>query len=222
MADSGRALARSPLQGCAAGLYDELDPSQQRRPDRHRLGRPHRPAAARRAGSAPGSAAALRAAADRRQAWCALGAAGAGGRGAIPDLDRRRHAPPRQLPGPARGQAGHRHRPGAAGPPQGRKGGAWRAARAARGADQQRRAAGAGSPGADQGDIACYYAAMADLVLPYVAGRPLSVIRCPERLDQGCFYQRHLAAGMPPSVRSVRLPGVTARSRTWRSTTPRA
>ena len=77
-------------------------------------------------------------------------------------------------------------------------------------------------PRLTKGDVARYYAAMADLVLPYVAGRPLSVIRCPERLGEGCFYQRHLAAGMPPSVRRSRLPGGTARSPTWRSTTPGA
>jgi bifunctional non-homologous end joining protein LigD len=58
-------------------------------------------------------------------------------------------------------------------------------------------------PRLTKGDIARHYAAMADLILPQVAGRPLSVIRCPKRLDQGCFYQCHLAAGMPPSVRSV-------------------
>ena len=29
------------------------------------------------------------------------------------------------------------------------------------------------------------------------------MIRCPERLDEGCFYQRHRAAGMPPAIRTV-------------------
>ena len=62
-------------------------------------------------------------------------------------------------------------------------------------------------PPLTKGDVARYYAAMADLVLPYVAGRPLSVVRCPERLGEGCFYQRHLAAGMPPAVRTVLAAG---------------
>ncbi|MFL5333129.1 MAG: DNA ligase D, partial [Geminicoccaceae bacterium] len=58
-------------------------------------------------------------------------------------------------------------------------------------------------PRLTKGDVARCYAALADWILPYVAGRPLSVIRCPEQLGEGCFYQRHLAAGMPPSVRQV-------------------
>ena len=58
-------------------------------------------------------------------------------------------------------------------------------------------------PRLTKGDVARYYAAMAELILPQVAGRPLSVIRCPERLDQGCFYQRHRAAGMPAAIRTV-------------------
>jgi bifunctional non-homologous end joining protein LigD len=48
---------------------------------------------------------------------------------------------------------------------------------------------------------------MAEWLLPHVAGCPLSVIRCPERLGEGCFYQRHLATGMPPSVRTVQAAG---------------
>jgi bifunctional non-homologous end joining protein LigD len=63
-------------------------------------------------------------------------------------------------------------------------------------------------PWLTKGDVARYYAALAELVvLPHVAGRPLSVIRCPERLDQGCIYQRHRAAGMPASIRTMQAAG---------------
>jgi bifunctional non-homologous end joining protein LigD len=62
-------------------------------------------------------------------------------------------------------------------------------------------------PSLTKGDVARYYDAMADWILPQVAGRPLSVIRCPERLGEGCFYQRHPATGMPPSVRTVQAAG---------------
>ena len=78
-------------------------------------------------------------------------------------------------------------------------------------------------PRLTKGDVARYYAAMAELILPQVAGRPLSVIRCPERLDQGCFYQRHRAAGMPAAIRTV--PGGRPRRQgavSSPSTTPRA
>ena len=58
-----------------------------------------------------------------------------------------------------------------------------------------------------KGDVARYYAAVGQLILPEIAGRPLSAIRCPERLDEGCFYQRHRARGMPESVREVKVKG---------------
>ena len=55
-----------------------------------------------------------------------------------------------------------------------------------------------------KGDVARYYAALA---VPYLAGWPLNVVRCLERLDRGCLYQRHRAAGMPASVRAVQAAG---------------
>lgn len=62
-------------------------------------------------------------------------------------------------------------------------------------------------PRLTKGDLVRYYAAVAGLLLPAIAGRPVSLIRCPDRLGHGCFYQRHRAAGMPPEVRSVRVDG---------------
>jgi hypothetical protein len=62
-------------------------------------------------------------------------------------------------------------------------------------------------PRLTKGDVGRYYAAPADLALPHVAGWPLIVVRCPERLEQGCFYQRHRAAGMPASVRAAQAAG---------------
>lgn len=44
-------------------------------------------------------------------------------------------------------------------------------------------------PRPTKGDVARYYDSMADWILPQAASRPLSVIRCPERLGEGCFYQ---------------------------------
>ena len=42
-------------------------------------------------------------------------------------------------------------------------------------------------------DLANFYAAMADRILPHVADRPLSVVRCPGGADAKCFYQKHPA-----------------------------
>ncbi len=40
-----------------------------------------------------------------------------------------------------------------------------------------------------------YYLAMADWLLPEIAGRPLSVVRCPSGIGNACFFQKHLTAG---------------------------
>lgn len=43
--------------------------------------------------------------------------------------------------------------------------------------------------------LADYYAEIAEHILPHVAGRPLSLVRCPEGVGS-CFYQKHGWAGM--------------------------
>jgi bifunctional non-homologous end joining protein LigD len=41
-----------------------------------------------------------------------------------------------------------------------------------------------------------YYQAMLPWLLPELAGRPLSVVRCPQGADRPCFFQKHHTAGM--------------------------
>jgi len=53
--------------------------------------------------------------------------------------------------------------------------------------------------------VADYYRAVADQLLPELAGRPLSVVRCPEGAGGTCFFQKHHAATLGASVASVRL-----------------
>ncbi|WP_457097907.1 DNA ligase D [Lysobacter sp. P5_B9] len=53
-------------------------------------------------------------------------------------------------------------------------------------------------------DVANYYLAVMDHLLPEIAGRPLSVIRCPDGTGKPCFFQKHHTAGMK-IVSSVRL-----------------
>ena len=40
--------------------------------------------------------------------------------------------------------------------------------------------------------LAEHYERVADLILPHIAGRPLSLYRCPRGYEQECFFQKHL------------------------------
>ncbi len=60
-----------------------------------------------------------------------------------------------------------------------------------------------GRSGATKLDIAVYYAAIGDFMLPHLFGRPVSLVRCPSGKAEDCFFQRHAFTGMPPSVRTV-------------------
>src|SRR5690606_23212433 len=44
--------------------------------------------------------------------------------------------------------------------------------------------------------LADYYAAAMDWLLPEIAGRPLSLVRCPGGLRAQCFFQKHATPGM--------------------------
>jgi bifunctional non-homologous end joining protein LigD len=52
-------------------------------------------------------------------------------------------------------------------------------------------------------ELASYYEAIAPLMLPHVAGRPLVLVRCPEGQRRQCFYQKHWRAGLPDTLRTV-------------------
>lgn len=50
-----------------------------------------------------------------------------------------------------------------------------------------------------------YYEAAAGRMVPHVAGRPLTMVRCPEGIEQPCFYAQRAFEGMPPAIRPVRV-----------------
>jgi bifunctional non-homologous end joining protein LigD len=54
--------------------------------------------------------------------------------------------------------------------------------------------------------LAEYLLAVADVMLPHVADRPLSVVRCPEGSGKPCFFQKHIGRGMPDGVKSIAVP----------------
>ena len=56
-----------------------------------------------------------------------------------------------------------------------------------------------------KGDVAAYYAAVADWILPELINRPLSMVRCPGGTDSACFFQKHHAAKLGDHVRAIPL-----------------
>jgi bifunctional non-homologous end joining protein LigD len=57
--------------------------------------------------------------------------------------------------------------------------------------------------GYTKGDLADYYTAIAPLMLPHAAARPVSLVRCPQGRAKQCFFQKHDSGGMGPAVHHV-------------------
>jgi bifunctional non-homologous end joining protein LigD len=54
-------------------------------------------------------------------------------------------------------------------------------------------------------ELADYYAGVAGLLLPRIAKRPISLLRCPSGIDAGCFYQRNPGKGLGPDVKAFKF-----------------
>jgi bifunctional non-homologous end joining protein LigD len=50
-------------------------------------------------------------------------------------------------------------------------------------------------------DLAEYYEAVAEWMLPHVVGRPVVLVRCPEGRKKQCFFQKHPGPSAPKSFR---------------------
>jgi bifunctional non-homologous end joining protein LigD len=57
--------------------------------------------------------------------------------------------------------------------------------------------------------LADYYWAIAPRMLPHIAGRPLSLVRCPDGAAKPCFFQKHASGTLPEGVESVLVPDKT-------------
>ena len=57
--------------------------------------------------------------------------------------------------------------------------------------------------GITKAELIAYFAVVADWMLPHVADRPLTIVRCPEGYAKPCFFQKHVLAGSPPSIRTL-------------------
>src|SRR3546814_13656234 len=54
-----------------------------------------------------------------------------------------------------------------------------------------------------KGQLADYYAAVAPIMLPWAANRPISLVRCPQGRGKKCFFQKHDAGSFGKHVRHV-------------------
>ncbi len=59
--------------------------------------------------------------------------------------------------------------------------------------------------GVTKRDVARYYEAVADAIVPHLAGRPLTLLHCPRGLAGECRYMKHSKLWAPEVVRRVRI-----------------
>ena len=54
-------------------------------------------------------------------------------------------------------------------------------------------------------DLARYYESIADWILPHLADRPTTLVRCPDGAHKQCFYQKHVGYWAPEEIRRVKI-----------------
>jgi bifunctional non-homologous end joining protein LigD len=57
--------------------------------------------------------------------------------------------------------------------------------------------------GITKGELADYYAAVAPILLPWMAQRPISLVRCPQGRAKQCFFQKHDAGSFGDLVHHI-------------------
>jgi len=55
--------------------------------------------------------------------------------------------------------------------------------------------------------LAEYFLSVAEYMLPHVARRPITLVRCPTGRQRKCFYQRHAGSGVPAELGQVPIAG---------------
>ncbi len=53
--------------------------------------------------------------------------------------------------------------------------------------------------------LARYYESVADWIVPHLRGRPLTLVRCPEGHESGCFYQKHVTDQVHEAIDRVEV-----------------
>jgi bifunctional non-homologous end joining protein LigD len=59
--------------------------------------------------------------------------------------------------------------------------------------------------GLTKGDLWQYYKLVGKLLLPHVAGRPLTLVRCPDGRHEDCFFQKHASETVPKSLETIQV-----------------
>jgi bifunctional non-homologous end joining protein LigD len=52
-------------------------------------------------------------------------------------------------------------------------------------------------------ELAEYYAAVSDWMMPHVANRPLTLVRCPQGVGKQKFFQKHAKPPLPEAIRAI-------------------
>jgi len=52
-------------------------------------------------------------------------------------------------------------------------------------------------------ELAGYYAAIGDLIVPHLRDRPLTLVRCPNGWDKPCFYQKHATGSLSEYIERI-------------------
>ncbi|HEX6993464.1 MAG TPA: DNA ligase D [Gammaproteobacteria bacterium] len=59
--------------------------------------------------------------------------------------------------------------------------------------------------GVTKAHLARYYEQVAEHILPHIANRPLTLLRCPDGQEKSCFYQKHPPEGLGEAVGRVMI-----------------
>src|ERR1700724_3562896 len=67
--------------------------------------------------------------------------------------------------------------------------------------------------GFTKAEVLDYYQRVAAVLLPHIAGRPLTLKRYPEGVDGEAFFQKHVTAHRPDWIRTARVTSESSRAR---------
>jgi bifunctional non-homologous end joining protein LigD len=67
--------------------------------------------------------------------------------------------------------------------------------------------------GFTKAEVLDYYQRVAPVLLPHIAGRPLTLKRYPEGVDGEAFFQKHVTAHRPDWIRTAQIPSDSSRGR---------